>query len=46
MLMLESLINELSSTGARFVTMEEAVMAYRERWPRGRSELSFSGQPK
>ena len=39
MLMLESLVTELSNTGATFVTMEEAAMAYRERWPRGRSEF-------
>src|SRR6185503_18300498 len=39
MLMLESLVSELASSGATFVTLEEAVMAYRERWPGGLSEL-------
>ena len=39
MMMLESLIQTLVESGARFVTMEEAVMAYRERWPKGREEF-------
>ena len=37
--MLEILISELAETGAKFVTLEEAVVAYRERWPEGRAEF-------
>jgi peptidoglycan/xylan/chitin deacetylase (PgdA/CDA1 family) len=37
MLMLEALIDQLMSSGATFVAMEDAVAEYRERWPAGRS---------
>ena len=36
--MLETLIGKLKAAGATFVTMEDAVGAYRARYPDGRSE--------
>ncbi|MEO1193325.1 MAG: polysaccharide deacetylase [Pseudomonadota bacterium] len=38
LIMLERLIAGLKEAGATFLTMEEAVGAYRKRWPEGRSE--------
>ena len=38
MAMLERLVAQLRAGGAIFVTMEQAVGAYRERYPQGRSE--------
>ena len=38
MIMLEGLIEALTSAGAEFVTMEEAARAYQARYPAGRSE--------
>jgi peptidoglycan-N-acetylglucosamine deacetylase len=38
MAMLERLIEQLRAGGATFVTMEQAVAAYRTRYPRGRTE--------
>ena len=38
MIMLEKLIDHLADSGARFITMEQAVAEYREQYPDGRSE--------
>jgi hypothetical protein len=38
MAMLEGLIEKLRAGGAVFVTMEQAVAAYRDEYPQGRSE--------
>jgi len=38
MAMLERLIERLRAGGAIFVTMEQAVMEYRGKYPQGRSE--------
>jgi peptidoglycan/xylan/chitin deacetylase (PgdA/CDA1 family) len=38
MIMLEGLIEQLRAGGATFVTMEQAVVQYRNRYPPGRSE--------
>jgi len=38
LIMLEKLIRRLRDSGARFVTMEQAVAEYRAKFPSGRSE--------
>jgi hypothetical protein len=39
LVMLEQLVRRLREAGARFVTMEGAVAAYRERYPNGRRQF-------